>query len=186
MPFLQHILAQAIALLKEYWSKRSKGYVRVALALIGVGGALFSASPLVFGLQILAGTILSGSNEAPWWVTPAAGIFCILAGLTFFGIFYCKDPERIRSMKMEGGWSIAVGRDWTFEQAALSIGMLADTPVVLEGFSQLELDIPLRSQTLTARSPEQLLRNIRDIAVVAGMPYYKVNSEESRIGVIRA
>jgi MFS family permease len=185
MRLLRYILHQALAILREYWSKRSKGYVRVTLALIGVGSAVFAVSPLVFGLQLIFSIALSGSNEPPWWVAPATGIFCILAGLAVFCIFYRNDPERLRSMKMPEGWSIGLGREWTFEQAAILIGKLADTPVVLEGFSRFELDIPLREQSLEAGSPEQLLRNLRDIAVVSGMPYYTVKSEKTKIKVIR-
>lgn len=185
MDFLKWLIAQLIALVQFYWSRRAKSYVRVSLALIVGGVAILSASPLVLLLQLLKIVAAPAGPDSPWWMDPAAGLFVVVLGVAVFAVFYWIDPERLKITPRPPSLTITPGVGWTFEQTALMIGEISGRPVMLENFPDAERSAAVRSQQLTAPTAEELLRDIRALIIGGAVTAYDVLQQGGTIIVRR-
>jgi hypothetical protein len=185
MAFLQWLITESIALLKFYWSKRPKPYVRISLALVVGGSAILSASPVIVALQLLKIIVAPTSADSPWWMDPATGFSLVLLGVVIFVSFYWVDPDRRKATPPAPSLTITPGNGWTFEQTAIAIGMLEKKPVVLENFSATERGTILRSQQISAKTAAGLLKDLGALAIGSTITDYDVVPQESTIIVRR-
>src|SRR5688572_27308581 len=97
MQLFKWLITEFIALVKAYWARRAKPYVRVSMLLIAGGIGILAASPVILILQLLRVVAASAGPDSPWWMDPATGFSLVVVGLLVFLWFYRSDPDRLRA-----------------------------------------------------------------------------------------
>ena len=174
-----------VSLVKFIWERRAKSYVRVSLALIAGGVAVFTVSPLIMVLEMLGMVLVPPDRGAPWWIAPLFGALLVGLGVVIYAVCYATDRDRGRPPPPSPSLTMAVPANWTFEEVAIAIGQKVKRSVVLDGFTKAEKAVTLRQQQISADAVEDLLGAARTLAIGGGVPEFDVRSDGGVITVRR-